>query len=244
MRFLSFKHLQKITVNGLSHFPGSQAPKLMDQWLLVVTLCQMSTLWVRKLFCLSADNFAKNHLGNSGGVARLVRHVARCGILVWKWTLGYQHRWHHQDGRRFPQYLHLHLRHDTTRQPRIRDAWTRCGLVHAGLKSTEVLDAQHARLLVLGNLTLVNVTLFKMLGKSRRTATTEEVKRAIEGEQDTRPLDPSSSATDPDPKRLKLTTMTGVENLANHMDEDTSLQTPATSHPLELDAEENVSKKA
>ena len=90
----------------------------------------------------------------------------------------------------------------------------------------------------------MNVTLFKMLGKSRRTATTEEVKRAIEGEQDTPPLDPSSSATDPDPKRLKLTTMTDVENLANHMDEDTSLRTPATSHPLELDAEENVSKKA
>ena len=56
--------------------------------------------------------------------------------------------------------------------------------------------------------------------------------------------DPGSIATDPDPKRLKPTTMTDVENLANHMDQDTSLGTPATSHPLELDAEENVSKKA
>ena len=124
MRFLSFKDLQKITVNGLSHFPGSQAPKQMDQWLLVVTLCQMSTLWVRRLFCFSADKFAENHLENSGAVARRVRHVSRSGILAWKWTLGYQ-----LDRRRFPQYL-----------PRIRDAWTRCRSVHAGLRKSHARE--------------------------------------------------------------------------------------------------------
>ena len=54
-------------------------------------------------------------------------------------------------------------------------------------------------------------------------------------------LDPSSSLTDPDLKRFKLTTMTDVENLADQMDEDISLRTLATSHPLDPDAEESVS---
>ena len=38
--------------------------------------------------------------------------------------------------------------------------------------------------------------------------------------------------------------MTDVENLADQMDEDTFLRTTATSHPLDLDVEENVWKKA
>ena len=39
--------------------------------------------------------------------------------------------------------------------------------------------------------------------ESRRTASAEEAKRGIVGDPDTRPLDPSSSSTDPNPKRPK-----------------------------------------
>ena len=80
----------------------------------------------------------------------------------------------------------------------------------------------------------------------RRTVTAEEV---ISGRRETRPLDRSSSFTDPDPTRLKPTTVTDVENPADQMDEDTSLRTHfsqniATSHPLDPDARENVSETA
>ena len=74
--------------------------------------------------------------------------------------------------------------------------------------------------------------------------TTEEVKRADEADQDKRPLDPTSTSTDPDLKRFKPISMTDVENLAEQVDEHTSLRTLATSHPLDPEAEENVSKKA
>ena len=39
--------------------------------------------------------------------------------------------------------------------------------------------------------------------ESRRTASAEEAKRGIVGDPDTRPVDPSSSSTDPNPKRSK-----------------------------------------
>ena len=55
---------------------------------------------------------------------------------------------------------------------------------------------------------------------SRRTASAEEAKRGIGGDLDTRPLDPSSSSTDPNPKRSKTTSVTDNENLANRMGED------------------------
>ena len=58
------------------------------------------------------------------------------------------------------------------------------------------------------------------------------------------PLDPGSSSTDPDPERIKPTTMTDVEILTEQMDEDTSLRTLATSRPLDPDVEEHVTKKA
>ena len=51
--------------------------------------------------------------------------------------------------------------------------------------------------------------------ESRRTASAEEAKRGIVGDRDTRPLDPSSSSTDPNPKRSKTTSVTDNENLAN-----------------------------
>ena len=114
----------------------------------------------------------------------------------------------------------------------------------SGLKWAEVLDALHARLPVQGSHTLANAETFHdAWHESRRTATAEEVKRGVAVDPDTRPLDPSSSSADPDPKRLKPATVTNVENPADQMDKDTSLRTPATSHPLDPDAEENVSKK-
>ena len=64
------------------------------------------------------------------------------------------------------------------------------------------------------------------------------------GDLDTRPLDPSSSSTDPNPKRSKTTSVTDNENLANRMDEDNFRRGPATSHQLEPVDDENVSKKA
>ena len=79
---------------------------------------------------------------------------------------------------------------------------------------------------------------------SRRTASAEEAKRGIGGDLDTRPLDPSSSSTDPNPKRSKTTSVTDNENLANRLDEDYFQRGPATSHQLEPVDDENVSKKA
>ena len=68
--------------------------------------------------------------------------------------------------------------------------------------------------------------------ESGRTATAEEVKRGVAVVPDTRTLDPSSSSTDLNLKRLKPTTANGIESWADQMDEDTSLRRPATSHPL------------
>ena len=79
---------------------------------------------------------------------------------------------------------------------------------------------------------------------SRRTASAEEARRGIAGDLDTRPLDPSSSSIDPNPKRSKTTPVTDNENSANQMDEDNFQRGPATSHQLEPFDDENVSKKA
>ena len=80
--------------------------------------------------------------------------------------------------------------------------------------------------------------------ESRRTASTEEAKRGIVGDRDTRPLDPSSSSTDPNPQRPKTNSVTDNENLVYRMDEDNFRRGPATSHQLEPVDDENVSKKA
>ena len=61
---------------------------------------------------------------------------------------------------------------------------------------------------------------------------------------DTLLLGPSASSTGPDPKWFKPATMTDMENMAEQTAEDTSLRTPATSHPLDPDAEETVLKQA
>ena len=44
--------------------------------------------------------------------------------------------------------------------------------------------------------------------ESRRTASAEEAKRGVAADPDTRPLDPSGSSMDPEPKRTKTTSVT------------------------------------
>ena len=82
------------------------------------------------------------------------------------------------------------------------------------------------------------------LEDSRRTASAEETRRGIVGDPDTRPLNPSSSSTDPNPKRSKTTSVTDNDSLANQMDEDNFQRGQATSHQLESVDDENVPKKA
>ena len=100
----------------------------------------------------------------------------------------------------------------------------------SGLKSAELLVARHARLQ-------------DAWDESRRTASAEEAKRGDVADPDTRPLDPSGSSMDLEPKRRTKTTSV-TENLLDRMDEDNFRRTPATSHPLEPVDDENVSKKA
>ena len=69
--------------------------------------------------------------------------------------------------------------------------------------------------------------------------TAVEVKRGVVADPDTRAPDRSSSSID-----VKPASETDVESSADRMDEDTSLRAPAASHPSELDAQENVLKKA
>ena len=54
--------------------------------------------------------------------------------------------------------------------------------------------------------------------ESRRTASAEEAKRGIVGDPDTRPLDPSGSSTNPEPKGTQTTSVTDNENVADQMD--------------------------
>ena len=80
--------------------------------------------------------------------------------------------------------------------------------------------------------------------ESRRTAAAEEAKRGVAADPDTRPLDPSSSSTDPEPKRTKPTTVTDTENSADQMGLDNFQGHPQPLIHWEPVADENVSKKA
>ena len=92
------------------------------------------------------------------------------------------------------------------------------------------------RLLHLTNLTPVSAKHFKMFGKRvGRTATGEEVKRCIVADSDTRAMDSSSSSTD-----VTRSIATDGENSGGQMDEDTSLRSPAVSHPLDPNADEKL----
>ena len=80
--------------------------------------------------------------------------------------------------------------------------------------------------------------------ESCQTAAAEEAKRGVAEDPDTRPLNPSSSSTDLEPKRTKTTTEADAENAPDQMEVDNFQRTPATAHRLEPASDENVSKKA
>ena len=77
--------------------------------------------------------------------------------------------------------------------------------------------------------------------ESRQTAKAEEAKRGFAEDPNSRPLNPSSSSSDPEPKRTKTATGADTENAPDQMDMDSSQRTPATAHPA---SDENVSNKA
>ena len=64
--------------------------------------------------------------------------------------------------------------------------------------------------------------------ESRRNEAAEEAKRGVAADPDTRPLDPSSSSTDPKPKRTKTTTLADTDNSADKMDVDNFQGHPQT----------------
>ena len=79
--------------------------------------------------------------------------------------------------------------------------------------------------------------------ESRHTARAEEAKRGFDEDPDTRSLNPSSSSTDLQPRRLETATGADAENAPDQMDVDSFQTTPAIAHPLEPASDENVSKK-
>ena len=133
----------------------------------------------------------------------------------------------------------------SARQSRARNARTRSARESTQDQSLLVRNRQNAACETPGpgkSHTRECKTYQDALDESRRTASTEEAKRVAD--PDTRPLDPSGSSMDPEPKRTKMTSVTDNENPADRMDEDNFRRTPATSHPLEPVDDENVSKKA
>ena len=149
---------------------------------------------------------------------------------------------------KFPQYLHLHLRQ--------KKAYLKCEVKECTrARSGSELSGQKEIGRTPGcpacetpgpgkSHTRVCKTCQDAREDSRRTASAGEAKREIGGDPDTRPLDPSWSSTDPNPKRSKTTSVTDNENLADRMDEDNFQRGLATSHQLEPVYDRNVSKKA
>ena len=144
-----------------------------------------------------------------------------------------------------PQYLHFHLRQKNTCPKCEHKECTRkqSGSEPSGRKSAEFPDARQTPGLVKSHTRECKSCQYAW-EDSRQQQSAEEAKRGIGGDLDTRPLDPSSSSTDPNPKRSKTTSATDRENLANRMDQDNFQRGPVTSHQLEPVYDENVSKKA
>ena len=128
------------------------------------------------MVCLSADQFAENHLENNGVDVKRLKLEGRSGILTWKWILEYPDQlWNYVETRecrqqrlrwKFPQHLHLHLR--------LKNTYPKCevkectrkhlGSRLSGQKSAELPDARRARLLVQGH-TPVKARRIKTPGK-------------------------------------------------------------------------------
>ena len=215
-----------------------------------------NTWWRRNMVCLSADQIAENHLESNGVDVKRSKLEARSGILTWKWILEFPDQlWNHVEMRecrqqrhrwKFLQYLHLHLRLNNTymkcevkecaKALRIRAFWSEIGRT-PGCPACEAPGPGKSH-------TRECKTFQDAWEDSRRTASAEEARRGIVGDPNTRPQDPSSSSTDPNPKRSKTTSVTDNDSLANQMDEDNFQRGPATSHQLEPVDDENVPKKA
>ena len=183
------------------------------------------------------DALSDEHLVGTKFVRR-ERDVARSGILMRKWTLGVPVPMEPTRQEAIPTAvfpLALLPRHDSRefemcgqgvhpKALKIRPLWCQIGRT-LGSSACETLRP--------GNSHTRECKTFQDAWEESRTcgrrATAEVVNRGGEADQDTRTVDPCSSSTDPDPKQSKITTMTDVENLAEEMDEDTSLRTPATS---------------
>ena len=100
-----------------------RAAKLTNRWISGPGGDEMhrptNTWWERNMVCLSADQFAENHLESNGVDVKRSKLEARSGILTWKWILEYPDQlWNRvetREGRRerqlwkFLQYLHLHF---------------------------------------------------------------------------------------------------------------------------------------
>ena len=110
-----------------------------------------------------------------------------------------------RQGRRFPQLSPLALPPDSHMclKCEVKEC-TRKALLSglSGPKSAELPDARRARLPVQGSPHTRECKTYQDAWEdSRRTASAEEARRGIGRDPDTRPLDPSSSSTDPNPKR-------------------------------------------
>ena len=134
---------------------------------------------------------------------------------MWKWTLKYlDHMWLHVQMKGSRQRRHKgEIPHSTSactseehvlemrgqgvhaKAPRIRTFWSEIGRTPGCLAcETPGLGKPHTR---------ECKTYQDAWDESRRTASAEEAKRGIVGDSDTRPLDPSGSSLDPEPKRTK-----------------------------------------
>ena len=133
----------------------------------------------------------------------------------------------------FQWYHHLHLLHNLLIYLKHEDL--ECMQKHSGsdpsgLNLAELLDALLARLPVQGSHTLISAERIKMSGKRVAKPQQRRRKRGVTPDTDTRPLNPSSSSTDPKPRTLA----DDEENTPDQMD----------ARPLEPAIDENVSQKA
>ena len=155
---------------------------------------RMNTWWVRSSVCLSADQFAGNLLESSGAAVKRLRLEGRNGILMWKWTLEYLDRlWNHVETkgtRAFWSEIGRTLGCPACETP---------GPGKSHTHTRECKTYQDAR------------------DESRRTAAAE-ANREVAADPDTRPLNPSSSSTDPEPKMTTTTAEEDAENSTERMD--------------------------
>ena len=164
----------------------------------------------RSMVYSSAVQFAENLLENNGADMKRSKLEGRNGILTWKWILEYPDQlWNHvemlecrQQRHRWKLLQNLHLapppeEHIPEMRGQgvhakalvIRAFWSEIGRT-PGCPACETPGPGKSH-------TRECKTYQDAWEDSRRTASAEEARRGIVGDPDTRPLDPSSSSTDP-----------------------------------------------